>query len=238
MARQGLNCTLSYTDGGRVRHVYRIRAGNLSHGIHMVSSQSAARTQRAYYPHRTANQQFTVQALLKNWTERTDFVNWIAHYIEYALNPDATQEFFPFMTVEVPLRNFLQYGVPLRGYEWGAHTAMMMFTPDIVFEAATTPGQGKAPPAVSSVINQWAAFASDRSVEYFYPFGIQLAGNQQGNFANIAYPGDPTQFTGPPVLPNPDEQTPPTLPTPTGTQPPPLGVLPTNSATAPVIGNF
>jgi hypothetical protein len=223
VARQGLNCKLSYTDAGGVNHVYQIRAGQLGYGVEMISAESAARTQRAYYPHRSAMQQFTVQALLKDWDERTDFTNWLSSYAAYALNPDTTQQYFPFMTVSVPLRNFLQYGVPLQGYEWGAHTGMMMFATDIVFEAATSPGQSPNAPAVSSVINQWTAFSSDEAIEYFYPFGIQLAANQQGNYAQIQYPGDPTQFTGPSTPPSSPGKggVPPLLP---GT-PPPLGEL-------------
>ena len=230
MARQGLNCTLSYTDSRNVNHVYRIRAGNLAHGVQMISAQSAARTQRAYYPHRTAMQQFTVQALLKDWNERRDFTNWLASYAEYALNPDTPQQFFPFMTVAIPLRNFLEYGVPLQGYQWGAHTGMMTFYTNLVFEAATSPGQGTRHPAISSVINAWTAFTSDVAIQYFYPFGIQLAGNQSGAFSQISYPGDPSQFQGP--GPNPDNQV---FPTPTGQPPPtPVGVLP--PANAPQLG--
>jgi len=202
MARQGLNCTLSYLDGSGVNHVYKIRAGNISFGVQMISAESAARTQRAYYPHKTAMQQFTIQALLKNWDERTDFVNWLSSYSEYTLDPDTTQQYFPWMQVSIPLRNFTQFGVPLEGYEWGAHTGMMMFETNLVFEAAKSPGQQNYP-QVSSVINQWSAFSADTAIQYFYPFGTQLASNQQGSYAQIAYPGDPTQFAGPPATPKP-----------------------------------
>jgi hypothetical protein len=198
MARHGLNCTLSYADGSGTRHIYKIRAGNLAYGVQMISAESAARTQRAYYPHKTAMQQFTVQALLKNWAERTDFTNWLSSYAAFALDPDSPQEYFPFMTVSVPLRNFVQYGVPLQGFQWGAHTGMMMFTPDIIFEAAISPGQSPTnPPPVSTVINQWSAFQADKAIQYFYPFGIQLSGNQQGSYAQVQYPGDPSQFNAP-----------------------------------------
>ena len=202
MTRAGLNCTLSYSGPRGIQRVYRIRAGNIGFGVQMISSESAARTQRAYYPHKTAMQQFRVRALLKNWDERRDFVNWLSAYSEYTLDPDTTQQFFPWMRVSIPLRNFTQYGVPLEGYEWGAHTGMMMFTPDILFEAAKSPGQQNYP-QVSSVINKWSAFTSDTAIQYFYPFGIQLAGNQQGSYAQISYPGDPTAFNPPPSPPPP-----------------------------------
>lgn len=192
-ARMGLNCTLSYERAGAVRQ-YRVRAGVISHGVQMVSVESEARTQRAYYPHRTAMQQFSLVILLKNWAERHDFVAWLTTYGEYAIDPNVIQNTFPWMTVAVPSRDFLQEGVPLQGYEWGAHVGQMMFTPQVVFEAATSPGQKKRPD-VSSVINKWTAFTSDKAIQYFYPFGVQLAGNQQGQYSQIAYPGDPGQFS-------------------------------------------
>jgi hypothetical protein len=196
MARQGLNCTLSYSQGGTTQS-YRVRAGDLAHGVQMISAQDEARTNRAYYPHRTAMEQFSVIVLLKDWNERRDFTNWLSTYASYAIDPDVTQTPFPWMTVSVPSRDFLQYGVPLQGYQWGAHTGQMMFTPQLVFEAAASPGSSPSQPQVSSVINKWAAFGSDPAIGYFYPFGIQLAAGQvPSNYAQVQYPGDPVQFSG------------------------------------------
>ena len=196
MARKGLNATLSYTRGGSVR-TYRVRAGLLAHGVQMISTESVARTQRAYYPHRTAMQQFTVEVLLKDWDERTHFTSWLATYAQYAINPDASGSVFPWMTVSVPSREFLYHGVPLEGYEWGAHTGMMMFTPKVIFEAATSPGQ-KNRPNISSVINKWAAFGQDKAIQFFYPIGTQLAGDAAPtSFDKPVFPGDPAQFNPP-----------------------------------------
>lgn len=196
MTRAGLNCTLSYPDAKGLTRTYRIRAGAVGHGLQMIFSESAARTARAFYPHRTAMQQFSIVALLKNWDERTDFVNWLSTYANYAINPDVIQPAFPWMTVTVPSRDFTQYGVPLTGYEWGAHTGMMMFTPQILFEAATSPGASPGLPSVSSVINKWSAFASDVAIQYFYPFGTQLSGSQQP-VSSVAYNGSPAVFIAP-----------------------------------------
>jgi hypothetical protein len=131
--------------------------------------------------------------LLKNWDERTDFVNWLSSYANYVINPDIIQSAFPWMTATVPSRGFTQYGVPLTGYEWGAHTGMMMFTPQIMFEAATSPGAKPGLPEVSTVINKWAAFATDVAIQYFYPFGTQLSGSQQP-INNVAYNGSPAAY--------------------------------------------
>jgi hypothetical protein len=212
----GLNCTLSYQDGTGATRQYRVRAGDIVHGVQMIATESEARTQRAYYPHRSAMEQFSVVVLLKNWDERSHFTNWLSNYAQYAIDPDIIQQTFPWMSVSIPSRQFLQQGVPLQGYQWGAHTGQMMFTPQVVFEAATSPGQTAArTPDISSVINKWSAFASDTAIQYFYPIGTQLSGDQTGTYTKIVYPGDPSQFnTAPPPPPNPVPTVPGPGPTP------------------------
>lgn len=198
MRRRGLNCTLSYQRGGAIR-TYSVRAGDISHGVQMISAESVARTTRAYYPHRTAEQEFSVQILLKDWDERRHFTEWMATYATYALDPDLVQYPFPWMTVDIPVRQFHKLGVPLQGYQWGAHTGQMMFSPQVIFETATSPWQ-KSIPQVSSVINKWEAFQSDAAIQYFYPVGTQLSGNQvPADYSQIVYPGAPDQFNPPPL---------------------------------------
>lgn len=207
--RQGLNCTFSFHGGGSgEQHSYRVRAGQLSSGVQMIATESVARIYRAYYPHLPANQQFSVQVLLKDWTERTHFTSWLSHYATWALDPNAVRLQDPFMTVTVPRMNFFQRGMPIMGYEWGAHTGMMMFTPVIVFEPAFSPHQHGRPVIPSGVANEGKVFRSDPAIKYFYPFGVQLSGDQQ--------PKDSSHVRQPPA-------TPPNLRGPSGEPPIPGG---------------
>jgi hypothetical protein len=176
MGRQGLNGVMSYTDG-TTAYTYQFRAGMIGYGTDMVYAEDQARTQRAYYPHRSANQQFSVQVLLKDWDERADFMSWITNYAQFALDPNLVRTVFPFMQVTVPVRDFTQQGMPLTGYEWGAHAAMMAFSPVFVFEAAQSPGQSSSTVTASSV-NATGAYASDPAIQYFYPFSTQLEASQ------------------------------------------------------------
>jgi hypothetical protein len=217
VARRGLNCTLSYPDASGTTQTYQIRAGAVSHGIQMIYTESEARTARAFYPHRSAMEQFSVVALLKNWAERTSLVNWLSTYANYAINPDVIQSAFPWMTVAIPSREFSQIGVPLTGYEWGAHTGMMMFTPQLLFEAASSPG-ASGQPDVSTVINQWSADASDPAIQYFYPFGTQLSGTQQP-ITSVAYNGSPLAYNSGGIYPTPTGAAPSSAPSFTGEQP-------------------
>lgn len=177
MARQGLNGTLSYTDGSAA-YTYQVRVGDIGYGVDMLFAEDQGRTQRSFYPHRTANQQFSVQVLLLNWTERDDLMTWMSSYARFALDPTAVRTVFPFMQVTVPLRNFSQQGMPLKGYEWGAHTGMMAFSPVFTFEAAQSPGQNSLGIVTSSVQNAAGAYASDPAIQYFYPFSVQLSASQ------------------------------------------------------------
>lgn len=189
--RQGLNCTLSYVHG-TVTHTYRVRAGQLGSGVDMVYAEDQARTQRAYYPHRTANQQFAVQILLKNWDERSSLVSWMVNYASYMLDANQVRGSFPFMQVNCPVRNFSQQGVPLSGYEWGAHAGMMAFAPVFIFEAAQSPGQVANSVTASSVTGLTSAYASSPAVKYFYPFSTQLQANQVPVDYGTVLPPSPT----------------------------------------------
>lgn len=177
MARQGLNGTFTYTDG-KSSYTYQVRVGEVGYGTDMVFAEDQGRTQRSFYPHRTANQRFAVQVLLKDWDERQDLMTWMTSYAQFALDPTAVRAVFPFMMVSCPVRNFNQQGMPLSGYEWGAHAGMMAFSPVFVFEAAQSPGQTSAAVVTSSVKNTTGAYASDPAVQYFYPFSTQLDASQ------------------------------------------------------------
>jgi hypothetical protein len=199
MTRQGLNGIFSYTDG-TTAYTYQFRAGIIGYGVDMVYAEDQARTTRSYYPHRSANQQFSIQVLLKSWDERSDFVSWMSSYAQYALDPNAVRTVFPFMQVTVPARNFSQQGMPLSGYEWGAHVGMMAFSPVFTFEAAQSPGQVSSSVVTSSVTNQASAFASDPAVQYFYPFGTQLEASQvPQDYGQVLPPASAPPAAAPPA---------------------------------------
>lgn len=233
MARQGLNGTLTYTDG-TVTYTYQVRVGDIGYGVDMVFAEDQGRTQRSFYPHRSANQQFSVQVLLLNWDERQDLMTWMTSYAQYALDPTAVRTVFPFMQVTCPVRNFSQQGMPLTGYEWGAHAGMMAFSPVFAFEAAQSPGQASSTVVTSSVTGTAAAFASDPAVQYFYPFSTQLSATQvpQDYGQVIPSPGTP-----PPAQVAPAPDTPPPAQPPFTTAPIPVGVAAPSVAAFPPPGS-
>lgn len=203
MARQGLNATLSYTNGSTA-YTYQVRVGEIGYGTDMVYAEDQGRTQRSFYPHRTANQRFAVQVLLKDWDERQDLMTWMTAYAQYALDPTAVRTVFPFMLVSCPVRAFTQQGMPLSGYEWGAHAGMMAFSPVFLFEAAQSPGQTSAAVVTSSVTGTATAYASDPAVQYFYPFSTQLDASQVPQDYGQVIPSPSTAPPSATIAPAPD----------------------------------
>jgi hypothetical protein len=192
--RQGLNCTLSYSRGS-TNNTYKVRATVVTHGTQQIAEESHARTHRAFYPHRSAPQRFAVTVQAKGWSERRDLMNWLGSYGEYMVDPDLSASVYPAMTVLIPSREFTGIGVLLEGYGWGDHIGSMVFEHNLVFESSVDPGQTKQP-NTSTVDNKWEAFTQDQAIQYFYPFGTQLSGNDApgGNYDKIVYPGDPGSF--------------------------------------------
>lgn len=172
MARKGLNCTLGYSDGKRL-HTYRVRVDQVSHGRVMVYEESQARTRRAFFPHRAAEDKFSINVMLIGQAERRSFVSWLNGYASFVLSTDLAVGQFPPMVVNLPSRNFLKAGVPLTGIEWGDHVGSMVWNHAVIFEAVPSQMSTSAtsrPKAITNLI--------DPATEYFYPFQNQLSGNQ------------------------------------------------------------
>ncbi|MEU9405613.1 hypothetical protein AB0E08_07900 [Streptomyces sp. NPDC048281] len=179
--RKGLNCTLTYPKGG-ANQVFRVRADVVGHGMTMVADSSSARNARAYYPHRPVPSRFYIRVLLKGYSERKAFSDWMQAYANYVMNPAiAAGSRFPDMRVLLPARNFDREGVPLSGFEWGDAVGAIVWTPVISFECTREPQDTET----------WApskfVAASDSDTKYFWPMGTQLGGNAvpSGNYQTI-----------------------------------------------------
>jgi hypothetical protein len=193
-SRKGLNCTLTFPNGkdarGRETHSsFRVRADVVGHGMTMVADSSSARNARAYYPHKVTPSRFYLRVLLKGYSERKAFADWMQGYANYVMNPGlAAGNKFPDMRVLLPARGFDREGVPLSGFEWGNTIGAMIWTPVITFECTREP---QDPKTISASSFQ---DAQDPDLKYFWPMGTQLGGNAvpSGNYQTI----DPSQDGG------------------------------------------
>lgn len=172
MARQGLNCLLGYSDGKKTR-TFSVRADQVSHGKVMVFEESQARTVRAFFPHRVAEDRFMINVMLIGQKERRAFVNWLNGYAAFVLSTDLAVGQFPPMTVNIPSRKFYRTGVPMTGIEWGDHVGSMVWNHQVVFESI--PAQVGVN-ATSRPID--VNGGRDPANSFFYPFQQQLSADQ------------------------------------------------------------
>lgn len=193
MARKGLNATLSYQLGS-TKYTFSARVLELGHGSLMVADEAQARTRRAYYPHRLSAAPFTLKMIIKGYNERVAFSNFLNDYASRILDP-ALSVTFPTMYVSMPVRDFVRWGVPKTGIEWGDHVGSMVWNPVVTFETHIDQSIGDTATTATSAF-VLASSATDRAPElkYFYPAGIQLSGDQ------VPAGGDYTQQIDPQTI--------------------------------------
>lgn len=174
--RKGLNCHLSYQMAGG-KQQYSIRIDTLSTGIEMLGSESQARMMRAFYPHRVTAQRFAVNALLNGYNEHVSLTNWLSQYVTYALDPNRSGAFRE-MEVSIPAAEMILYGVPLTGYVWGDRVGRVLWNTGIEFETTREPWSGIVRDG-SQVVNYDNVYEKEESALYWYPEGVQLAGEDK-----------------------------------------------------------
>lgn len=180
MSRRGLNTSLSYQYGGKT-YQFTVRTEQISHGSQLVSEEAQARTRRAYYPHQVTAIPFSLTVVINGYRERVQFSNFLNDYLSRAMDPSLGVADFPTMFVLVPARNFIRWGVPLSGIEWGDHIGSMVWKPQVVFQTHVDQSLGQ-----STTDYRWISYFSmpvqsaskSPQIKYFYPAGIQLSGNQ------------------------------------------------------------
>lgn len=172
--RPGLNGTLSYPDSSGAVHGFQVRVESITHALKVVFDESTGRNRRAMYPHRMSDAQFTLGLVLVGQPERQAFTEFLGGFAATLLNPGAST--VPVMTVSVPVRNFSRRGIPQTGFEWGAKLGRTAFHPQVTFETSWNPVDGPSDPVASGVPS--ASAVGDPNVQYFYPFGTQLSGDQ------------------------------------------------------------
>lgn len=171
--RQGLNCTLSYQANGSVR-AFRCRVDKTTEEAIMISSESQARTNRAYYPHRRAKAPFTINVMLIGQSERKSFTNFMDAYSAYVLSPELAVGAFPAMLVQVPSRGFVFNGVPTAGAQaYGDHLAAMVWNHNVTFESVPSVLSNSSASRPDNILNR-----SDNATQFFYPFTTQLGAGQ------------------------------------------------------------
>lgn len=137
-AHSGGNLTLSYT-GSNGATSATIRCKNLRYTYGVVSDESHARQDRAFYPHRRAQGQFQVVVECKGYREYKQLQGWLGAYAQDALAVYSTNRQPPAMTVSLPARRFRRLGLLISGLGDNDRTGSMVFAPLLTFVTISDP---------------------------------------------------------------------------------------------------
>lgn len=122
----------SATTGGGGLFYGRFR--KISYRWEVIATESHARTTRAMYPHQRAISQFAIQLELKGYRENKAFFDFMKAYIDMYVSANLQA-----LLVVSAVRNFVRWGVPVRGIADNDHTGSNVFSPVIVFESVNDP---------------------------------------------------------------------------------------------------
>lgn len=211
--RQGLNCTLSYHHGQR--YSYRCRVEEVAWGVRAPMDEAAGRSRRTAYPHRVTPAPFQIVVVLNGYFEFTDFRDFMMSYAGFTMDDQLSDHGTDrAMTVSVPSRRFLHKGILLTGISFGDHVGSMVWRIPYVFEPTSNPLERNSAARLSTY-SFGTALGLISEARYFYPFGTQLRGDQQGvDYAEPTTP-EPTDDPTPPQDPV-DLPSVPSVPKPSG----------------------
>lgn len=136
---KGANATLAYSDSGGL-HTASIRVKNLSYNYGVSSTESHARDDRAFYPHRRVQGQFKIIADCIHYKEFNQLMAWLRVYAEVLSNAaSSSSSAVTQMDVRVPSRNFHRTGILTTGIDDHDQTGSMVFNPELVFVSISDP---------------------------------------------------------------------------------------------------
>lgn len=191
------NAAFSFTAGGS-GYYFQTRCRRITHGYEVVASESHARTTRAFYPRQRALSQFGLTVELKGYSDYKAFMDFMRNYLQnFAANTTTGA-----MSVGVPLRNFMRYGVPVGGISDGDHVGSMVFAPTIVFESIYDPLDTTifTTTADASQVDLGTS-QSDEAATFFYP--VTAATNDPNASGESLYDAPPIVSVPTPVRPVP-----------------------------------
>lgn len=188
------NASLAFTAGGSSFY-FATRCNKITHGYEAVASESHARTTRAFYPRNRALSQFTLSMQLKGYKDYKAFMDFMRAYVQN-FTSTATNA----MSVSVPQRNFMRYGVPVGGISDGDHVGSMLFAPTIAFESIYDPLDTTIFTTTHDASQvDLGTSQSDEAATFFYP--VTASTNDPNATGESLYDAPPIIVTPAPIGP-------------------------------------
>jgi hypothetical protein len=169
----GSNGTLSYRDS-QGYHSASLRVKKLSYNYGVTSDESHAREERAFYPHRRVQGQFSLTIDCVGYREFKQLMSWLLAYTDELLTgAERDSSNVSLMDVSCPVRNFHKIGILTSGIDDHTQVGAMVFNPELIFVALSDPQD----PAISLIrtsdVSQFASPQIDANLTTsFYPVTV------------------------------------------------------------------
>lgn len=165
------NVGFAYSFNGSTT-VAALRATRLMIDYGLNSEESHSRQERAFYPHRRSQGNFSLTLQFMTGHEYRQAMTWFQTYAAKALDTTSQQPGIP-MNVVMPSRNFARRGIPTTGLTFGDHIGSMVWSPVIAFLSVNDP----ADPTTAVLNTKQVSITNfdgidSLSVQYFYPSSI------------------------------------------------------------------
>lgn len=150
-----------------------IRVTALDFGLGIIaSSDSEARSRRAFYPVVTTGSSFSMTIVFISYEERGRFTRWMKDYMTSVAMGTATSGI---MTIRVPSKNFVRTAVPETEIPFGEGVTDIGYEVTIGFKGASDPVNMNLSKKMAG-ISYFKGPTDDAESRYFYPAGRQVKG--------------------------------------------------------------
>lgn len=131
---RGSNASLSFVGPGGATNAAFVRVSAASYTYGVNSTESHARLDRAFYPHRRALGKFTITIDAIGYKEYRALMNWLRLYASTLFQGQVgNQRGATPMTVYMPSRNLHKVGILTTGINDHDNTGSMVFSPTLTF---------------------------------------------------------------------------------------------------------
>jgi hypothetical protein len=167
---RGSNGVLSYrTSAGFYSAAVRIKTLSYNYGV--TSDESHARDERAFYPHRRIQGEFSVTIDCLGYKEYRQLMVWLKVYANLLLDPSSPST--TLMDVQLPARNFHKIGALTTGIDDHDQVGSMVFSPELVFVSISDPNDSAISLVKTSQVSQFKAPQIDANASLaFYPVSV------------------------------------------------------------------
>jgi hypothetical protein len=201
-------------------HIYsaRVRVPSYSAEFGVTATESHARDERAFYPHRRIHGNFTVTIECVHYREFQQLMRWLNHYAAHLLDSTEGKIAMP-MHFAMASRNVNRLGILISGISDHDNVGSMVFSVPLTFITLSVPNDPAIPMLYPQNTSEFQSPRVDPNIsQSFYP----VTGNSivDSNIYDNLNKIDPSAIT----LPDPGTSTN-QDPNPTGTNP----VPPSNS---------